>query len=82
MYLNIYIIIIKNSEQYIPDFLINDCKILNSNFKNYFKSFYRDIKLKIIYDPITFYFGIIGLIFSLTGIIQVLQQANIITPIS
>lgn len=65
----------KNSENVIPIFLIDDCERLQNNFYNYWKSLYRDIANKRIYDPISLYFGLIGLIFAFTGVVQMILAA-------
>lgn len=62
----------RDSEKSIPIFLVDDCERLRSNFYNYWKSLHRDLRNKIIYDPISLYFGLIGLIFAFTGVVQMI----------
>lgn len=59
-------------------FLIN----FNKYFYNYSNAFIIDLKDKLIYEPVTFYFAVISLLFSILTFIQVLQTANIIKPIN
>lgn len=50
-------------------------------FYNYWKAFLDDLREKMMFEPVTFYFAIISFVFSFLTFIQVLQQANIIPPL-
>lgn len=66
----------------IRSYYDDDVDKINKIFNNKWITFKRDVKYKLIYEPVTFYFAIISLIFSILTLIQVLQQANIIKPIN
>lgn len=78
----------KNSSVSMRD-EIYDCSKLINSFESFLGNLKRDLKIKRIYDPSSLYIGIFGAILSLTGlfslvvsIIQVLQTANLVRPIS
>ncbi len=64
------------------DLIFTFLKESNKYFYDYFDAFIVDLNNKLIYEPVTFYFAVISLIFSILTFIQVLQQANIIKPIN
>ncbi|CAO3633800.1 unnamed protein product [Cunninghamella blakesleeana] len=51
---------------------------IKSDYFNFTKNLLTDYRRKSVQDPVTFVFNIMAIIFALTGVIQVFQQANII----
>lgn len=51
---------------------------LETYAKQKFKAFLRDCSYQISYNPVTLFLTIFSAIFAITGLIQILQQANII----